>query len=264
MMPSGARRTKTGSPTQPLVVTIRCTCGKVAQEFCRTVPRDTKRPCSHPGPRVRVSSGAERPRCAWLSFAARQLKGVGELQLSSAHNDRPLPFSACQEPRATCPGLPCAAGPGPSPRPGPFFLREASRDSGRARRRRYLGSAGEPWGRVLSPSSCCGVSVMQKFAAATLAIALVSGAHAQSVAPPPAQRASIADAQVVAEIIRLSRARHSVRGPCTCPDDRDRDGRVCGRSSAYSRSGGPLCYPRDVTTGMIADYRAGRLQFLGR
>lgn len=47
-------------------------------------------------------------------------------------------------------------------------------------------------------------------------------------------------------------------GNCPCPYNRDRAGRSCGRRSAYSRPGGasPLCYARDITAGMIADYRA--------
>jgi hypothetical protein len=99
-----------------------------------------------------------------------------------------------------------------------------------------------------------GVCVMLKFAAAALAMSLASAAYAQSN-----KGASVTDAQAVAEIIRLSRAQFATHGQCACPDDRDRDGTICGRRSAYSRPGGPLCYPRDVTPAMIADYRAGRL-----
>jgi hypothetical protein len=99
---------------------------------------------------------------------------------------------------------------------------------------------------------------MLKVAAAVLAMSLTCNAYAQSVASPPAQGASTSDAQVVAEIIRISRA--TARGPCACPEDRGRDDLLCGRNSAYWRPGGPLCYPKDVTPAMIADYRAGRLQ----
>lgn len=47
-------------------------------------------------------------------------------------------------------------------------------------------------------------------------------------------------------------------GSCPCPYYRDRAGRKCGRRSAYSRPGGrsPLCYSRDVSAQMVADYRA--------
>jgi hypothetical protein len=36
-----------------------------------------------------------------------------------------------------------------------------------------------------------------------------------------------------------------------------RNGRSCGKRSAYSRPGGesPLCYKEDVTKAMIQDYR---------
>jgi hypothetical protein len=46
-------------------------------------------------------------------------------------------------------------------------------------------------------------------------------------------------------------------GNCPCPYNRMRNGKLCGDFSAYRKPGGrsPLCYPRDVTQGMIDDYR---------
>ena len=60
-------------------------------------------------------------------------------------------------------------------------------------------------------------------------------------------------------IIKASRDRYYATGhPCACPKDFTRNGRRCGKTSAYSRPGGaaPFCYPTDVSEAMIAQYRA--------
>jgi hypothetical protein len=65
-------------------------------------------------------------------------------------------------------------------------------------------------------------------------------------------------AAIAALIVTASRNSYYATGrPCACPDDRMRNGRRCGSRSAYSRPGGasPLCFPRDVTSEMIAEYR---------
>jgi hypothetical protein len=65
-------------------------------------------------------------------------------------------------------------------------------------------------------------------------------------------------AAIAAIIIKESRDQYYATGhPCACPEDRMRNGRRCGGTSAYSRLGGaaPLCYPTDVTTAMIEAYR---------
>jgi hypothetical protein len=65
-------------------------------------------------------------------------------------------------------------------------------------------------------------------------------------------------AAIAAIIIQVSRDQYHAGGrPCACPDDTMRNGRACGRVSAYSRPGGaaPLCYPTDVTAAMIESYR---------
>lgn len=69
---------------------------------------------------------------------------------------------------------------------------------------------------------------------------------------------SVTDAEVKQEIINASIARYLASGrPCACPYNVARNGSSCGGRSAYSRPGGaaPLCYPKDVTDGMVADWR---------
>jgi hypothetical protein len=66
------------------------------------------------------------------------------------------------------------------------------------------------------------------------------------------------DAQVREAIIRESIAKYHATGhPCACPYDLARNGSQCGGRSAYRRLGGasPLCYPKDVSDGMVADWR---------
>jgi choline dehydrogenase-like flavoprotein len=69
----------------------------------------------------------------------------------------------------------------------------------------------------------------------------------------PALAAS--DDQIRSLIIRESIAVYP--GPCPCPYNTMRNGRACGRRSAYSRPGGyaPICYPADVTPAQIDAYR---------
>lgn len=63
------------------------------------------------------------------------------------------------------------------------------------------------------------------------------------------------DAQIRQRIIRESIASYS--GACPCPYNVMRNGRSCGRRSAYSRPGGaaPICYPQDVTQAEVAASR---------
>ena len=77
-------------------------------------------------------------------------------------------------------------------------------------------------------------------------------------ATPPVARTGPTDSEIIRDLIARSIAGYS--GNCPCPYNTMRNGRSCGRSSAYSRPGGaaPLCYPRDVTAEMIARYRARR------
>lgn len=71
-------------------------------------------------------------------------------------------------------------------------------------------------------------------------------------------KAVLTAAAIAALIITASRNSYYATGrPCACPDDRMRNGRRCGSRSAYSRPGGasPLCFPSDVTSEMIDEYR---------
>jgi hypothetical protein len=59
------------------------------------------------------------------------------------------------------------------------------------------------------------------------------------------------------EIIQAKKAmiqesRNNYPGNCPCPFDSMKNGRSCGRRSAYSRPGGfsPLCYESDITNDM--------------
>ena len=75
---------------------------------------------------------------------------------------------------------------------------------------------------------------------------------------PAVAKAPLTDDQVRQQIIQDSRAAYYASGhPCACPDDSARNGSRCGGRSAYSRPGGaaPLCYPSDVTNGMVQDWR---------
>src|SRR5687767_9061505 len=63
------------------------------------------------------------------------------------------------------------------------------------------------------------------------------------------------DAQIAEEIVKESIATY--KGSCPCPYSKNRAGRTCGASSAYSKPGGasPSCYAKDVTPKMIEEYR---------
>ena len=49
----------------------------------------------------------------------------------------------------------------------------------------------------------------------------------------------------------------SYSGRCPCPYNTMKNGRLCGKSSAYSKPGGksPICYSRDITTKMVNTYK---------
>jgi hypothetical protein len=63
------------------------------------------------------------------------------------------------------------------------------------------------------------------------------------------------DAEVRQAIINQSIAEYS--GSCSCPYNKAKNGSNCGGRSAYSRRGGgpPLCYAKDMTDAMVADWR---------
>lgn len=68
----------------------------------------------------------------------------------------------------------------------------------------------------------------------------------------------LADSEIRKAIIQESISQYP--GPCPCPYSVMRNGRSCGRRSAYSRPGGysPICYDSDVTADMIRMYRRAR------
>jgi hypothetical protein len=73
-----------------------------------------------------------------------------------------------------------------------------------------------------------------------------------------AAREPLSDAQVRQVIIQESIAHYQgTDHPCACPYNLARNGSSCGGRSAYSRPGGaePLCYPKDVSDGMVAAWR---------
>ena len=73
-----------------------------------------------------------------------------------------------------------------------------------------------------------------------------------------AQTAPLTDERVRQQIVQESVAAYLATGhPCACPYNSARNGSSCGARSAYSRPGGasPLCYPKDVSDGMVADWR---------
>jgi hypothetical protein len=67
--------------------------------------------------------------------------------------------------------------------------------------------------------------------------------------------AEATDAEVRQQMI--ARSFESYSGSCACPDNRNRAGRRCGSTSAYSRPGraSPLCYERDISDEVVAKYR---------
>lgn len=83
-------------------------------------------------------------------------------------------------------------------------------------------------------------------------LALASDTAAEPTPPPPT------DKEIKQFLINQSIWEY--RGRCACPYNKDSSGRKCGERSAYKRPGGaePLCYAKDVTDSMVADYRDGK------
>jgi hypothetical protein len=70
-----------------------------------------------------------------------------------------------------------------------------------------------------------------------------------------AKDTKIPDSAIVQLLIDDSIAAYS--GNCPCPYNAMRNGRSCGKRSAYSKPGGasPLCFKEDVTKAMVQTYR---------
>jgi hypothetical protein len=103
---------------------------------------------------------------------------------------------------------------------------------------------------------------MRVFMGLLIASILCASAEAET---PLAQtgRGALTAAAIAVLIVNESRDEYYATGhPCACPDDVTRNGRSCGKMSAYTRPGGahPLCSPADVTAGMIEDYRKSQLK----
>lgn len=75
-------------------------------------------------------------------------------------------------------------------------------------------------------------------------------------AKPPSIGLTLSAAAIGKVLIAASIARYP--GPCACPYHSARNGSSCGRRAAYVRPGGyaPLCYAKDITPEMVAEYRA--------
>jgi len=80
---------------------------------------------------------------------------------------------------------------------------------------------------------------------------VIFAANAAETKPP----GRLSNDQIKEEIIRRSIASYS--GDCPCPYNTMKNGRRCGKNSAYKRPGerSPICYPSDVTDEMVAKYR---------
>lgn len=63
------------------------------------------------------------------------------------------------------------------------------------------------------------------------------------------------DASVKQQMINESIRKY--KGNCPCPYSKMKNGRTCGRNSAYSKPGGksPLCYATDITSKMVESYK---------
>ena len=75
--------------------------------------------------------------------------------------------------------------------------------------------------------------------------------------PEPPSVGPVLSTTAIAKLL-IAESRSSYPGNCACPYHSDRGGRSCGRRAAYVRPGGyaPLCYTKDITTEMVASYRA--------
>jgi hypothetical protein len=81
----------------------------------------------------------------------------------------------------------------------------------------------------------------------------------QKAALENGKAAVLSAAAIAALLVQESRQSYYASGhPCARPEDVNKSGRSCGRTSGYSRPGGaaPLCYVSDVSAEMIARYRA--------
>jgi hypothetical protein len=71
------------------------------------------------------------------------------------------------------------------------------------------------------------------------------------------QQSSIVLSDDKIKVLLIQESVSAYPGNCPCPYYTDRAGRQCGKRSAWSKPGGysPLCYPSDVTSQMLENYR---------
>ena len=84
-------------------------------------------------------------------------------------------------------------------------------------------------------------------------------ARAATTAP---EQENLSDAQIRQILRNSSIEKYLKHNHCPCKESIAKDGSICGKRSAYTRPNGycPLCYDKDVTPAMIAQYRKDRTQ----
>ena len=111
------------------------------------------------------------------------------------------------------------------------------------------------WAKILpAPDAASTVWMSAQYLATTAPVAApaVKAAPKRSVSAPSTRDVTRARADIIAQSTR------AYQGSCPCPYSRNRAGRRCGKSSAWSRPGGasPICYESDVSPARLASYFA--------
>jgi len=111
-----------------------------------------------------------------------------------------------------------------------------------------------PWRPTFAARYAAEVQYPSFVLAAVLSIASAASPLRSSVIAADGVK-RLSDAEIRKRIIVESI--ESYPGNCPCPYNTASNGSRCGRRSAYDREGGeaPLCYPRDVSDEMVAEYR---------
>lgn len=83
-------------------------------------------------------------------------------------------------------------------------------------------------------------------------------------AMPLARDLTATDQLIARSIIQECLAIYHTTRPCACPEDRARNGSLCGKRSAHARPGGarPRCYVEDISSSEIAAFQGGQRSFL--
>lgn len=191
-------------------------------------------------PRPRSAAYQPRPTPATVSVSPAQSPAVATV---AARAEQPLRPQAGPQPSSTS-----------LPRPPDVAAPEKSAA--------LANSAAPPIPEVVAPPAAIRPQPVapDTTPARTAAPEPTTGRAVETGAPEQLRKnaSQLPDAKIVSMLIAASRARYyQTNRPCACPEDRARNGSLCGARSAHSRPGGasPLCYPSDVTPGMIAAYR---------